>query len=290
MRGGGIEAKSLRKAVVPTSLIPNPSPASFQSNRLALHVSPDSCCCSIYVASGCHTYNLEISVEDSSLTKGKESLLIPQPAQVLSSSIVDRCPHRSEVQSVVLSETDCDGCLVLGTVDSHGHLLVSRLVTTSPDFDGVTYSVLPRDSGVGEGSWAGLCFSPSQWSTAAVAHSFGKSIDVYDQEIHIRSLHTWSALSRWMNCSKYEITGLAFSSLDSDYIYVQGVDYEVFCGNWRDNKKVFSFRGDSNWLGFSKCSSNDTLGGWCDSGSIFVADVVEKGLQPDNGTADGFSS
>lgn len=32
------------------------------------------------------------------------------------------------------------------------------------DIDSLTYSVLPRDSGVGEGSWAGLCFSPSQWS------------------------------------------------------------------------------------------------------------------------------
>ena len=32
------------------------------------------------------------------------------------------------------------------------------------DVNRVTLSVLPRDCGVGEGSWAGLCFSPSQWS------------------------------------------------------------------------------------------------------------------------------
>jgi hypothetical protein len=32
------------------------------------------------------------------------------------------------------------------------------------DVNRLTYSVLPRDNGVGEGSWAGLCFSPSQWS------------------------------------------------------------------------------------------------------------------------------
>lgn len=32
------------------------------------------------------------------------------------------------------------------------------------DIDQLTYSVLPRDSGVGESSWAGLCFSRSQWS------------------------------------------------------------------------------------------------------------------------------
>jgi hypothetical protein len=28
----------------------------------------------------------------------------------------------------------------------------------------LTYSSFPQDSGAGEGSWAGLCFSPSQWS------------------------------------------------------------------------------------------------------------------------------
>ncbi|XP_028069590.1 uncharacterized protein LOC114272117 [Camellia sinensis] len=43
-----------------------------------------------------------------------------------------------------------------------------------------------------------------------------------------------------------EITGLSFASIDSDYIYIQGVDYEVLCGQWKESKKVFSFRGDSN--------------------------------------------
>ncbi|CDP19623.1 unnamed protein product [Coffea canephora] len=74
-----------------------------------------------------------------------------------------------------------------------------------------------------------------------------------------------------------QITGLAFSSLSSDYIYVQGVDYEVLCGNWYESEKAFSFRGDSNWLGFSKCPSRDIVGGWCDSGNVFVADIgLEK--------------
>ncbi|KAF7821962.1 putative transcription factor WD40-like family [Senna tora] len=48
----------------------------------------------------------------------------------------------------------------------------------------------------------------------------------------------------------------------------------VFCGQWKESNKLFSFRGDSNWLGFSKCSNKDVLGGWCDSGSIFVTDVA----------------
>nr|CAD1817968.1 unnamed protein product [Ananas comosus var. bracteatus] len=220
---------------------------------------------------------LRIALEDSTVSKGKESLLIPVHAQVVNSSVVDRCPHRSEIQSVVLAEGDDDNFLILGTVDSYGHLIISRLDTT-----------------------------------AAVARSFCKSIDVYDQDIHLRNLRTlwypsslsfiqssispsgeiavggtdrtvtvydprrWSAISRWVNCSKYEITGLSFSSIDSAYIYVQGVDYEVMCGQWRESEKAFSFRGDSNWLGFCKCANRDLLAGWCDSGSIFIADFVPK--------------
>lgn len=34
-----------------------------------------------------------------------------------------------------------------------------------PDADGFTYSVSPQDYGVGEGSWAGLCFNPNQLCT-----------------------------------------------------------------------------------------------------------------------------
>jgi hypothetical protein len=43
-------------------------------------------------------------MEGEMLSKGKESLLIPINAEVISSSVVDRCPHRSEIQSVVLAE------------------------------------------------------------------------------------------------------------------------------------------------------------------------------------------
>ncbi|KAJ6730628.1 hypothetical protein OIU85_021427 [Salix viminalis] len=334
-----LEARSLRKAVVPSTLIENPSPGNLQSTRLALHVNEDGSSCLVYIASGCHVYKLLIPMDNSSVRKGKESLLIPVQTQVMDSSLVNRCPHRSEIQSIVLSETESPD-------------------TSGKDIDQLTYSVLPRDSGVGEGSWAGLCFSRSQWSMAAVARSFCKSIDVYDQDIHVRSLHTlwypsslnflensghgsensilavaegcqltlwdlrmkenggclqrisgslgdifyavcssptgnvavggadrtvtiydprrWSPISRWVHCSKYEITGLAFSSLDPDYIYIQGVDYEVLCGQWKEYEKVFSFRGDSNWLGFSKCCNRDVVGGWCDSGSIFMADVGVK--------------
>lgn len=352
-----LEAKSLIRAVVPSSLLQYPSPAHLQSTRLAIHVSSRGSSCWIYIASGCSIYKVEIPLEDSLINRGKESLLIPVHTEVVDSLLLKRCPHRFEIQSIVIAQNESSGDVLLGSVDSFGHLIVSK-GSTDRDVDKLTFSASPRDCGVGEGSWAGLCFSPSVWSMTAVARSFCKSIDVYDQDIHLRTFRTlwypssltflknfchgnersilavtegsqltiwdlrikenggclhricgslgnmfyavccsstgnisvggadrtvtiydprrWSALSRWVHCSKYEITGLAFSSTHPDYIYVQGVDYEVFCGNWKENNRVFSFRGDSNWLGFSKNSDRDVLGGWCDSGSIFVADVVAK--------------
>ncbi|PKI55614.1 uncharacterized protein LOC116189859 isoform X1 [Punica granatum] len=354
-----LEAKSLLKASVPPSLIQNPSPGSLQSTRLALHVDEDGSACCVYIASGCNVYKLKVPSEDALVSEGKDNLLIPFHTQITDSVLVNRCPHRSEIQSIILAETDSTGHLILGSVDSYGHLIVSKLDISGKNVDKITYSVLPQDCGVGEGSWAGVCFSPSHWSMAAVARSFSKSIDIYDQDIHLRTLRTlwypsslnfvqnlgsngggnsilavtegcqltiwdlrikenggclqricgsigdifyavcsssrdniavggadrtvtiydprrWSALSRWVNCSKYEITGLSFSSVDPDYIYIQGMDYEVSCGQWKKSKKAFTFRGDSNWLGFNKCPGKDVLGGWCDSGSIFVADVVER--------------
>ncbi|KAL2519829.1 uncharacterized protein Fot_23752 [Forsythia ovata] len=364
-----LEVKSLKKAVVPQSLFDHPSPANIQSTRLALHVDGDNSSCWVYIASGSRIYKLLISMEDSLVGRGKESLLIPEQTQVLDSALVKRCPHRSEIQSIVLVETESTGCSILGSVDSYGHLIVSQLDSSGSDVDRLSFSVSPRDYGVGEGSWTGLCFNPNQWFMAAVARSFCKSIDVYDQDIHLQTLRTlwyptslnfmqnisgsdssvlaitegsqlsiwdlrmkenggcvhricgsvgdilyavcnsscgnvatagadrtvtlydprrWAALSRWLNCSKYEITGLAFSSLDPDYIYVQGVDYEVLCGQWKQSKKAFSFRGDSNWLGFSKCSNRDVVGGWCDSGSIFIADVSQgNGIGVENDISSG---
>jgi len=94
-----------------------------------------------------------------------------------------------------------------------------------------------------------------------------------DRAVTIYDPRRWSALSRWVGCSKYEITGLSFSSVDQSFIYVQGVDYEITCGRWKESERAFSFRGDSNWLGFSKCANTDVVAGWCESGSIFIADA-----------------
>ncbi|CAI8593869.1 unnamed protein product [Vicia faba] len=350
-----LEAKCLMKAAIPSSLIANPSPGTIQPTRLALHVTSNGHSCFLYVASGPHIYKLQIILGEISVAKGKDSLLIPLHTKIINPSLVKRCPHRSEIQSIVLAEVESLGYLLLGSVDSYGHLIVSKLDASGKDIVRLTYSALPSDNGVGEGSWSGLCFSPNQMSIAAVARSFCKTVDIFDQDMHVRTLRPlwnptsinfmqnvngdqssllaitegsqltiwdlrmkenggcvhringtpgdilysvcssstgnvavggvdrtvtiydprrWSSLSRWVHCSKFEITGLAFSTVDPDYMYIQGVDNEVFCGQWKEHNKLFTFRGDSNWLGFSKCSNKDVLGGWCDSGSIFVADVA----------------
>ncbi|KAG4380401.1 hypothetical protein GLYMA_16G166900v4 [Glycine max] len=120
-----------------------------------------------------------------------------------------------------------------------------------------------------------ICGIPGDIFYAVCSSSNGNvAVGGADRTVTIYDPRRWSALSRWVHCSKYEITGLAFSTIDPDCIYIQGVDYEVFCGKWKESNKTFSFRGDSNWLGFSKCSDKDVLAGWCDSGSIFIADVA----------------
>ncbi|RVW48953.1 hypothetical protein CK203_095639 [Vitis vinifera] len=111
-----LEAKSLRKAVVAPSLLENPSAANLQSTRLALHVDG-----AVLLAGFTSPLDAPftvfrywkdiielISMEDSLVNKGKESLLIPVSAQVMDSSLVNRCPHRSEIQGIVLAETESE--------------------------------------------------------------------------------------------------------------------------------------------------------------------------------------
>ncbi|XVE60128.1 hypothetical protein DITRI_Ditri05aG0102300 [Diplodiscus trichospermus] len=105
--GSTLKAKSLRKAVVPLTLLEHPSPGNLQSTRLALHVNEDGSSCWVYIASGCNIYKVEILLEGSWLSKGKEGLLILERTKVIDSLLLKRCPHRSEIQSIVLAEIEC---------------------------------------------------------------------------------------------------------------------------------------------------------------------------------------
>ncbi|KAG4380402.1 hypothetical protein GLYMA_16G166950v4 [Glycine max] len=122
-----LEAKCLKKAVVPSTLIQDPSPGSLQCTRLALRVSEDQSSCFVYIASGPHIYRLHIALGESSISEGKDSLLIPEHTEIIASSLLSRCPHRSEIQSIALAEVESCGYVMLGSVDSYGHLIVSKL-------------------------------------------------------------------------------------------------------------------------------------------------------------------
>ncbi|CAA0841752.1 Unknown protein [Striga hermonthica] len=239
-----LEAKSLNKAAVPETLFADPSPANLQSTRLAVHANGDSSSCWVYVASGCRVYKLLIAMEDSSVGQGKESLLIPEHTQM--------ALHIRYLLEILVLEKGVGLACALIQINCawqlwHG-VFARALIFMTKIFISALY--VPTVSSNGYVATGGA----------------DRTVTIYDPR-------RWCAISRWLNCSKYEITGLTFSSVDPNYIYVQGVDYEVLCGQWKESKKAFSFRGDSNWLGFSKCSDRDILAGWCDSGSIFVADV-----------------
>jgi hypothetical protein len=62
------------------------------------------------------------------------------------------------------------------------------------------------------------------------------------------------------------------------YSLIRIISLQITCGLWKGNERAFSFRGDSNWLGFSKCANTDVVAGWCESGSVFVADVRQDCL------------
>ncbi|CAM6083889.1 unnamed protein product [Calypogeia fissa] len=355
-----VRVRVMRRASVPKSLLPLPSPAFSHSHRVATVVTENGKYCKVLLGSGARLYHLKVELQEHTIVEGKEKLLIPEDAQVFDASWLDHCPHQAEIQSVAVSVSRNDGEVLVGSVDSYG-----RLVVCLDDVDNGAplYTAHPRDGGIGEGGWAGLAFSLDQPSLVVVARGLAKSVDLYDGDINVRTLRTlqhpsaltflsgpyfgssssstiavaegsqisiwdlrasekggfvqrilgaysggslyavcssptgllatggaertvlvfdplkWSALSRWTACTKYEISGLAFSSLDPDLIYVHGLDYEVICGRWIQSSeggmgRCFGFRGDSRWLGVDKCVGSDVLAGWSESGSLFVSEVV----------------
>lgn len=58
-------------------------------------------------------------------------------------------------------------CVYVEKINSDSHLgknPTNTVMVHVLDVDRLTYSASPHDSGVGEGSWSGLCFNPVQWS------------------------------------------------------------------------------------------------------------------------------
>uniref|UniRef100_A0A0D3EWQ0 Anaphase-promoting complex subunit 4 WD40 domain-containing protein n=1 Tax=Oryza barthii TaxID=65489 RepID=A0A0D3EWQ0_9ORYZ len=269
--------RSLRKAAVPPSLLSDPSPGSLQPTRLAVHVNAAGSSCSAYLASGCRVYKIEIAMEGEMLSKGKESLLIPINAEVAVARELCKCIDIYDQDIHVRSlrtlwyPSSFSFAQCMPQVNESGSMLAIAEGSQLSIWDLRTSNnggCVHRISGPIGGIIYSVCSSPS--GPIAVGGT-DRTVTIYDPR-------RWSALSRWVGCSKYEITGLSFSSVDESFIYVQGVDYEITCGLWKGNERAFSFRGDSKWLGFSKCANTDVVAGWCESGSVFVADVRQDCL------------
>mmetsp|Transcript_2676 Transcript_2676/g.6710 ORF Transcript_2676/g.6710 Transcript_2676/m.6710 type:complete len:425 (+) Transcript_2676:238-1512(+) len=109
----------------------------------------------------------------------------------------------------------------------------------------------------------------------------------------------WTYVSRWNNCLKYEVFAMHFSTINPDYCYVAGADYEVLCGTWNRSQRSgggartgkgsghrpeqsehsleraaaqpMAFRGDARWLGLARAQGADVLAGLSSSGYVFVA-------------------
>eukprot|EP00850_Spirogloea_muscicola_P022438 SM000295S11273 [mRNA] locus=s295:118084:125676:+ [translate_table: standard] len=291
---------------------------------------------------------------------GKGGLAIPSDVQVGDSVVVGGARHRHEVQSLRLAELAGGGAL-LGSIDSFGHLAVCKVPPLSADRDvGAAWMVKeplyaagpPVPAAPREGGWAGLAFDPADLQKVVTARSFSRSLDLYDNGRHVRTMHTlqgptslaffrgsdgvstsspamlvvtegnqvsiWDTrasercgcmhriLSGFVQGPLYaadtashgasavvgvagvdrvavvfDATGLIFSSIDTSLVYVYGLDHEVVCGQWtsRAGSSVVhqvAFRGDSRWCGISKAEDVDVLVGWCDSGSLFIADICSN--------------
>ena len=125
-----------------------------------------------------------------------------------------------------------------------------------------------------------------------------------DRDVYVWDPRVWKSVNQWKNCVKYEITSLHFLDSDPRYCVVSGMDYEVACGAWFENKsKVFtksmqalggkgratgpvteagsvaeaqrqgrvvaSYRGMSRWIGMSKLEGQDVFVGVTTDGKVY---------------------
>eukprot|EP00850_Spirogloea_muscicola_P012546 SM000081S22680 [mRNA] locus=s81:592932:597183:+ [translate_table: standard] len=347
------------------------SPGSAHGCRAAVQAVEGGCSVAAYIASGPRVHRVEVPLGGggSTVHAGKGGLTIPSDVQVGDSVVVGGARHHHEVQSLRLAELAGGGAL-LGSIDSFGHLAVCKVPPLSAERDmGAAWMVEeplyaagpPAPAAPREGGWAGLVFDPADLQKVVAARSFSRSLDLYDNGRHVRTMHTlqgptslaflrksdgvstsshamlvategnqvsiWDTrasercgcmhriLSGFVQGPLYaadatshgasavvgvagadrvavvfdvdstlmvdelpQATGLIFSAIDTSLVYVYGLDHEVVCGQWTSKAgssvvHQVAFRGDSRWCGISKAEDVDVLAGWCDSGSLFIADI-----------------
>eukprot|EP00854_Cymbomonas_tetramitiformis_P007976 gene7976-9483_t len=137
--------------------------------------------------------------------------------------------------------------------------------------------------------WAGALLL----AQAATTGSLDRIVAVggRDRTVSIFDPRKWAVRSKWTGSLKYDIHALHCSSYDANTCYISGLDYEVVCGRWVEtgtsmtnskggsgaHRTLFSFRGDSRWLGMGKASSGDTLVGLSESCNLFMLKANQGG-------------
>lgn len=182
-----VRVRTLQRVTVPPSLFPNASPAATHSHRVAAHFADNGTDCNVYLASGLDVYCIKMELKETGADAGKDGLLIPVDSEVVRAWQVEQCPHRAEIQGIALIPSSSDDGFFLGSVDAYGRFIVTSL---NSDIPGSSYTAGPRDAGVGEGWWAGIVFNRNVPSLAAVGRGFAKAVDVYDKDMHVRTLRT----------------------------------------------------------------------------------------------------
>eukprot|EP00850_Spirogloea_muscicola_P020282 SM000211S06652 [mRNA] locus=s211:129494:138564:- [translate_table: standard] len=177
------------------------SPGSPHGCRAAVQAVEGGCSVAAYIASGPKVHRVEVPLGGGgggTVRVGKSGLAIPSDVQVGDSVIVGGARHRHEVQSLRLAELAGGGAL-LGSIDSFGHLAVCKVPPLSADRDmGAAWMVEepsyaagpPAPAAPHEGGWAGLAFDPDDLQKVVAARSFLRSLDLYDNGRHVRTMHT----------------------------------------------------------------------------------------------------
>ncbi|GAQ85212.1 hypothetical protein KFL_002240140 [Klebsormidium nitens] len=198
-----------------------PSPGSMHGSRIVIQAGVGASQCTAYVASGTQLYSVQLPGQSGSLKstlRGKGGLLLPVQVEGATTTRLDHIPHRSEVQALALAEPSGSSPGLLGSIDAYGRVVVAKLPfneahesgygqraaldsrtedgaastsgRTNDDNLAAPFTAYPRDAGVGEGGWAGLAFVPGQTSAFATARFWAKRLDLYDRDMHVRSLPT----------------------------------------------------------------------------------------------------
>jgi hypothetical protein len=110
-----------------------------------------------------------------------------------------------------------------------------------------------------------------------------------DRDVFVWDPRVWKSVNQWKNCVKYELTSLHFLDSDPRYCVVGGMDYEVACGAWFENKsKAFRANIDKSMSGLVKprgASVGRATGPVTEAGSVAEAQRQSRVVASYRGTS-----